>query len=649
MRSITFLAVIGFQLASNAFGQAQSTAGDELFHSFLSSQTARVSQRFLDGATSWEEWQARRARLHQQYLDMLGLWPLPEKTPLNATITGQLERDDFIVEKLHFQSRPGLYVTANLYRPRQVEGKLPAVLYLCGHSNKGRDGNKTAYQHHGIWFATHGYVCLILDTLQLGEIPGVHHGTYREGRWWWQAIGYTPAGVECWNGIRALDYLQTRPEVDPERIAVTGRSGGGAATVWIAAADDRVKVAVPVSGFSDLQSYVSDKVLNGHCDCMFLVNKYGWEWTTILALIAPRPMLFLNSGHDPIFPMDGNDRIRARLERLYSLYDRDVAKRFDVGVVPGGHADGVELRLMAYRWINRHLKNDNSEVREPQLPVIPGKDLRVFPEDTDLPADALNGRIDELFVPCRRPGLPQSPEDFRRLREDLLDVLEEKIFSWPEGARAAQVLRTAPDGRLLLTTEPGMVVTAARIGKQPMKPHRLWLVVLNPDESDKELPEWAKPLMSRDDAVLVLNPRGGGELRWTPKSPPNYVERAHALLGTTVDAGRVWDVRAVARWLHESDENSMRVHVAGKGQAGVIAAYAALFEPAIEALTVVEPTVSHREGPIFLHVLRYLDVPDAFGLLAPMPLEIISRSRDAWSRTERLYRSAGASDKLRLH
>ncbi len=648
MRFTILLLVIGCQLAPASFSWAQPTPGDELFHHYLSLLTARTNQRFLDGAASWEEWQARRPRLHQQYLDMLGLWPLPEKTPLHATITGRLEREDFVVEKLHFQSRPGLYVTGNLYRPRHIEGKLPAVLYLCGHSNKGRDGNKTAYQHHGIWFATHGYMCLILDTLQLGEIPGVHHGTYREGRWWWQAVGYTPAGVECWNGIRALDYLQSRPEVDPERIAVTGRSGGGAATVWIAAADERVKVAVPVSGFSDLECYVADKVINGHCDCMFLVNKYGWEWTTILALIAPRPMLFLNSGHDPIFPMDGNDRIRARLEHLYSLYDRDVAKRFDVGVVPGGHVDGVELRLMAYRWINRHLKNDTSEVREPQLPVIPAKDLRVFPEDTDLPADALNGRIDELFVSCRHPDLPQSPEDFRQLREHLLDVLEDKVFSWPEGTRAAQVLRTSPEGRLLLTTEPGMVVTAVQVGNPPAKPHRRWLLVLNPDESDKELPEWAKPLIGHDDAVLLLNPRGGGELRWTPKSSPNYVERAHALVGTTVDAGRVWDVRAVARWLHESDENSMRVHVTGKGRAGVIAAYAALFEPAIEAITVVEPTTSHREGPIFLHVLRHLDVPDAFGLLAPMPLEIISQNRDVWSRTERLYRSAGASNKLRL-
>src|SRR5439155_13729592 len=103
------------------------------------------------------------------------------------------------------------------------------------------------------------------------------------------------------NGGRAIDSPLTRKDVNGEKLGVTGISGGGASTIWIAAADERVKVAVPVSGMSDLESYVSNKVVNGHCDCMFLVNLYRWEWTTIAALIAPRPMLFANSDNDRIF------------------------------------------------------------------------------------------------------------------------------------------------------------------------------------------------------------------------------------------------------------------------------------------------------------------------------------------------------------
>src|SRR5258708_16445925 len=92
-----------------------------------------------------------------------------------------------------------------------------------------------------------------------------------------------------------MDYLVSRPEVDPSRIGVTGISGGGAATFWIAAADERVTVAVPVSGMSDLDFYVKQKGANGHCDCMFLYNTYQWDWTTTAALVAPPPIMFANS------------------------------------------------------------------------------------------------------------------------------------------------------------------------------------------------------------------------------------------------------------------------------------------------------------------------------------------------------------------
>jgi dienelactone hydrolase len=646
-RRAMLILALACQLALAGSSWGQPFLGDELFHRYLSLRALQLRDRFLDGAETWDQWQARRPRLHQQYLEMLGLWPLPEKTPLQATVTGRIERESFVVEKLHFQSRPGLYVTANLYLPRPAPAeKVPAVLYLCGHSNRGRDGNKTAFQHHGMWFANNGYVCLILDTLQLGEIPGVHHGTYREGRWWWQAAGYTPAGVECWNAIRALDYLQSRPEVDAERIAVTGISGGGAATVWVSAADDRVKVAVPVSGFSDLDCYVGDKVLNGHCDCMFLVNRYGWEWTTILALIAPRPLLFLNSGHDPIFPMDGNERIRARLEHLYKMFDRDVAQRFDVGVVPGRHEDHPELRLMAYRWINRHLKNDNRPVQEPPLPPIPGPELRVFPEDKDRPSDAINARVDEVFVPRGQPGVPRTPQEFVVWRDRLLTALEEKVFTWPQASASAEVLKRTEEGRLWLSTEPGMVVTARRPPNQPERPQRLWLVVLGPEEPDDAVPQWARPHLGPGDSVMLLTPRGGGSLRWTPKSPPNYVERAHVLVGTTVDAGRVWDIRCVARWLHERDEQSLRVEVAGRGPAGILAAYAALFEPAIASVTAVEPPPSHMHGPFFLNVLRVLDVPDALGLLAPRPVTLVGASDAGFERTAAIFQAAGAAGSL---
>ena len=161
---------------------------------------------------------------------------------------------------VNYKRRAQLYVTANLYRPAAVKPgeKLPAVLYVCGHSGRGRNGNKVAFQSHGIWLARHGYVCLAVDTLQLGEIGAFHHGTYNLNRWWWHSRGYTPAGVECWNGIRGIDYLCSRPDVDPEKIGVTGISGGGATTVWVAAADDRSSERLGLPGQTELLGGLSE-------------------------------------------------------------------------------------------------------------------------------------------------------------------------------------------------------------------------------------------------------------------------------------------------------------------------------------------------------------------------------------------------------
>jgi cephalosporin-C deacetylase-like acetyl esterase len=229
------------------------------------------------------------------------------------------------VEKVQFQSMPGLYVTANFYRPgkgAKVDERMPAILYVCGHSNMmakdgGSLGNKTGYQHHGAWFARHGYVCLVIDTVQLGEIRGEHHGTYSKGRWWWISRGYTPAGVEAWNGIRALDYLESRAEVDAERIGITGRSGGGAYSWWVSALDDRVKVIAPTAGITTLRNHVVDGAVEGHCDCMYLVNTYRWDYDRVAALAAPRPLLISNTDKDNIFPLDGVMAVYTSVRRHY--------------------------------------------------------------------------------------------------------------------------------------------------------------------------------------------------------------------------------------------------------------------------------------------------------------------------------------------
>ncbi len=512
--TIVFMFLFSGPAAAQPYGEPdRGQPGDLMIQEYLRRETDKLHGGFLQNVKSLDDWQQLRPTYHQQYLHMLGLWPLPEKTPLKATITGTLTGDGYVVDMLHYQSRPGLYVTGNLYRPEVVKKgeRLPAVFYVCGHSGRGRNGNKTAFQSHGIWFAKHGYVCLIVDTLQWGEVGAVrhtkqtdywslklaefaaiHHGTSRYGRWWWHSRGYTSAGVECWNGVRGIDYLISRTDVDAERIAVTGISGGGAATFWIAAADERVKVAVPVSGMADLPSYVSNRVIKGHCDCMFLYNTFEWPWTRIAALIAPRPLLFVNSDQDPIFPMDANQRVINRLERLYSLYG--ASDRVDAVVSIGGHDYRQDIRQAVFRFINMHLKNDPRIVTDSEVdlvtrprgsvhhPIEPEK-LRVFPRDSDLPADEINTTIDRHFVPLAKVPAPSDGE-FAGWKTALLAELRRVSFrGFPERVPEAKLLKRANGGILRLESEPGIEVRLelAAEFEQPGKPERVLLVVKNPE------------------------------------------------------------------------------------------------------------------------------------------------------------------------
>jgi len=655
-----YAAVLGLvaavTLSHSAIGQEYGSPdrgqpGDEMIQAYLKSETDKIHDGFLRDVKSLDDWNKLRPKYARQYFHMLGLSPMPRKTPLKATVTGTLSGDGYAVDLLHYQSRPGLYVTGNLYRPAGVKGgqRLPAVFYVCGHSNRGRNGNKTAYQSHGIWFARHGYVCLVVDSLQLGEIGATHHGTYREKRWWWHSRGYTPAGVECLNGIRGIDYLISRPDVDDKRIAVTGISGGGAASFWIAAADERVKVAVPVSGMADLPSYVPSRMINGHCDCMFLYNTFQWPWTRIAALVAPRALLFANSDRDGIFPMDANRRVITRLEDLYKLYG--AGDFVDAFVSAGGHAYRKDIRRAAYRFINTHLKNDprvvtDSEAdlvtasgRQRKHPIDPEK-LRVFAADSDIPADERNTTIDQHFVPQAKVVLPKKGA-FEPWKAKLQAELRRVAFGYfPKRIPAARKVKQTTNGGWLIETEKGIRIPLT-VGDGPnngAKTERVLLVVC-----EGQAGHWVRRVAKAGDRVYVCAPRGTGATRWTRKNPPNYVERCHVLLGRTVDTGRVWDTIAAARFLRGTHGGDVPIHVLGEGPAGVLAAYAALWEPDIAGVILYKPSLDHMlpESPQFLNALRVCNVPDVLGMLAPRPLTVHGPGGAAMKKVAAIYAAAG--------
>lgn len=663
---VAVLILTGSLFAAAGRADEGNRKADTDLAAYFTAETARLAEACLTDIRSRTDWEAVRGGLRARLFEMLGLDPSADHRPIEPIVTGTLEKDGITVERIHFQSRPGLYVTGNLYLPaprpvgegRPADARSPAVLYLCGHARVVEDGvslgNKTHYQHHGAWLAEHGYVALLIDTLQLGEIQGIHHGTYQEGRWWWPSRGYTPAGVEAWNALVAIDYLASRPEVDPARIGVTGRSGGGATSWWTVALDERVKAAVPVAGITDLEDHVVHGCVTGHCDCMYLVNTYRWDYPMVAALAHPRALLLANTDRDGIFPLGGVMRTHDRVARLYGLCGQPAD--FGLVITPGGHVDSQEIQLPVLRWFDSHLGGGERPIDAPARPRFVPRDLKVF---ADLPGDECNTSIDESFVATAGPfAPPASVEAWNDLKRSWQADLEEKTYrGWPQqdGPPPLVVMeQTAAGGDV--QTEGGLVCRSIRFESQPhvelelVLIHRAdleepSLVVLDivdevgwsrfdavrrrlftgvegkavtsasRDESTvaggddqgtiaEESRDLAAMLRSQPWAVATLAPRGVGPTSWNP-DPRSVVHnrRRFLLLGQTWEGMQAYDIRRGLQALRTHvrigrQSGEVPVWVQAKGGMAVLAAHASLFEPAVARLDLHEVPASHdRPAP----------------------------------------------------
>jgi len=565
---------------------------------YFKAETDFIAARGAAVLENTADWKRNRDTYRKQLFEMLSLDPLPARGDLKATVTGKVEKEDFVVENLHFQSLPGLYVTANLYLPKQIDKPLPTVLYLTGHGPVIKDGvsygNKVTYQHHGIWFARHGYACLIVDSLQLGEILGLHHGTYREAMWWWNSRGYTSAGVEAWNCIRALDYLETRPDIDKTRFAATGRSGGGAYSWWVVALDDRIKAAAPVAGITDLHDHVVNGTVEGHCDCMFTVNTYRWDYAQVAALAAPRPLLIVNTDRDPIFPLDGVVRLHSLVRDVYRSYN--AATNLGLVISEGGHKDTQDIQVPVMRWFNRYLKGEDPLIERAAVKLLQPEELKVFAK---LPADAINTNIHQTFVPLAKVSADVSAGE----HATLLDNLRSKCFAgWPDHAVHPKLTAVEKNQTFSLETQPYVILPLA-LKVNEDRPSKITLVVA--DDTGEA------PAAPAGSVVAYFSPRGLGADTWTGDAKKQtHIRRRFMLLGQTLDSMRVWDIRQAIRAL-KLRYPAAELRAEGRGTQAVNLLYASLFEPGISGMTLHDLPASHQQGPDYLNVLRVMDIPVA--------------------------------------
>jgi hypothetical protein len=350
--------------------------------------------------TSAAEWKVRAAYLREHVLASAGLLPLPDRTPLNATVFGELKHEDYVVSKVYFESFPGFLVTGNLYRP-VGEGPFPAILSPHGHWAYGRLENTSLVSGPGraINLARQGFVVFTYDMVGYNDSRQLPHtfGGKRESLW-----GLSLAGLQLWNSLRSVDFLESLPYVRHEAIGATGESGGGTQTFLLAAVDDRIAVAAPVNMIS--------LEMQGGCLCE---NPPGLRLDTtnveIAASIAPRPLLMISATGD--WTAHTMEREFPAVRRLYALSGS--AERVHAVRMEAEHNYNRESREAMYAWMARWLQGAPADVRRPEREFTPDRlaDLLVFHQRA-LPAGALTAaEVTTSWIDSATRQLTTAPPD----------------------------------------------------------------------------------------------------------------------------------------------------------------------------------------------------------------------------------------------
>jgi len=370
-------------LSVNNFWTYNGDMTNALYNHICSCAFSQINERwaYVGGLKTKEEWLNRQAETKKIMAEMVGAFPA--KTPLNPVITGTIKKEGFIVEKLHFESRPGYFVTAAMFIPTGKKGPLPAILFCSGHHQNAFKWD--VYQLNIINLVKKGFIVFAFDPVGQGEriqyfdnngkrlFGSTHEHSYPGSQ---SCItGYSPANYFIWDGIRAIDYLVSRPEVDPQRIGVTGHSGGGTQTAYIAAMDDRVVAAAPecyITSFDKLlRSFgVADVEQN-----LLYALKKGFDMSDLIEIRAPKPTLIVATSRDYFNLQGTRDVFNEALNAYTALGAPD---HIQLSEDDAGHSCTEKNREAIVAFFQKHLNNPG-DPKEEKVDIFDEKELWVTP------------------------------------------------------------------------------------------------------------------------------------------------------------------------------------------------------------------------------------------------------------------------------
>jgi hypothetical protein len=622
---------------------------DEMMTVVLDKQIHKVSEfrkkRYEELKTP-EQITAYRKKTRDFFVQQLGGYP--DRTPLNAKVVGAGEKDGYRYEKIIYESRPGFYVTALLFLPL-TEGAYPGILMPCGHSTNGKAAE--TYQKAAILLAMNGFATLVYDPIGQGERfypfgeegkqlnPTHHHGLLDPGV---ILTGTNVAMFTIWDGIRGIDYLQSRDDIIHDKIGLTGNSGGGTLTSYIMALDDRVQVAAPscyLTNFSRLMDTIGPQDAEQN---IFGQLKFGMDHPDYILMRAPKPTLMCVATQD-FFDIDGAWSTFREAKRLYTRMG--YAERVDLIETDAKHGFSIELREGMVRWMKRWLM---------------GIDEPVFESETTILTDAetqctTSGNVHD--IPGAKSGYDLNIDRAKRLENERIDLdeeaLREKIFAltgaWIHGLEVQGKVIRKDDGENInnleqawyLESRPGVKIPYRLY--RPKKNTTSVVIYVHEDGKDTITREYIDKHLAEGRAVCAVDLRGYGETAskgnpsgWKDTVGNNWTDFKRAyLLGDSFVGMRTDDISLTINAMRYFFTKDADITIHAFGTATVPALHAAVLFPGTFSHVTLENGIPSWEAvvqePMAQHVLintvhdalTTYDLPDLVGLLPDEGVTII--------------------------
>ena len=644
--------------------------------------------------------QARKQYVRERILASLG--SLPERTPLNVRPVGTLERPDYRIEKFIFESQPRFYVPAHLYLPKRGTPPYPAILFPLGHEFDTKA--RPLWQLFLGTLATRGYVVLTYDPVGQGERIQLYDPDWGESKVFRNNTEHTILGIQClligdnlarysvWDGMRALDYLVSRPEVDATRIACTGNSGGGNITAFLAALDDRIQVAAPSCWINSWQSLL-DTIGQQDAEQVLIPSlRDGLDHGDFIYAFAPKPYLILSAIRD-FFAIKGVRETYDEARQIYAMLG--VEEKLHKEEADAGHDYSKPLRMAAYRWFGRWLKGAEDNAPEVDLPLATEEEMRCTASgqvESSLGGETVRS-LNQKRVEALGRKLPALTvaADVSSLRERTRLQLSRMLNQGPLPLREKAPLKTRSYGqiarsgyrieKLTYESEPGILIPALLFlpeGSQTRKPAVVY--VDGRGKSAEARPGGDLELLAKAGTIiLAIDARGMGETEVLESEQASDVRpyfgdydsaMTALVVGKPLVGMRALDIsRGVDLLQAREDVDPNHIVGFGRRNGAVSVLYAAVLDERLKKIvlegmlqsyqTIVDQKI-HRQvlENVVPSVLRFYDLPDLVAALAPREVWMVNsvdavgravRSQQAESTyafAKQAFRLTGQSDRL---